>query len=177
MNFEELKNQADEKWNQLNDSPTPVIRVGTAMCGHASGAFRVIQSLKTLLAEKKIDAIIEEVGCIGLCYAEPLIDIKKQGKSRLFFNNVSVNNIEEIVEEYLVNNKIKNASTLGYLGKEGSVFNEPDLNTLPGIALQERIALRNAGHTAPGDIFQYIANGGYSGLNKALSTMEPSDVI
>ena len=44
MNFEELKNQADEKWNQLNDSPTPVIRVGTAMCGHASGAFRVIQS-------------------------------------------------------------------------------------------------------------------------------------
>ena len=177
MNFEELKNQADEKWNQLNDSPTPVIRVGTAMCGHASGAFRVIQALKTLLAEKKIDAIIEEVGCIGLCYAEPLIDIKKQGKSRLFFNNVSVNNIEEIVEEYLVNNKIKNASTLGYLGKEGSVFNEPDLNTLPGIALQERIALRNAGHTAPGDIFQYIANGGYSGLNKALSTMEPSDVI
>ena len=177
MNFEELKNQADEKWNQLNDSPTPVIRVGTAMCGHASGSFRVIQALKTLLAEKKIDAIIEEVGCIGLCYAEPLIDIKKQGKSRLFFNNVSVNNIEEIVEEYLVNNKIKNASTLGYLGKEGSVFNEPDLNTLPGIALQERIALRNAGHTAPGDIFQYIANGGYSGLNKALSTMEPSDVI
>ena len=177
MNFEELKNQADEKWNQLNDSPTPVIRVGTAMCGHASGAFRVIQSLKTLLSEKKIDAIIEEVGCIGLCYAEPLIDIKKQGKSRLFFNNVSVNNIEQIVEEYLVNNEIKNASTLGYLGKEGAVFNEPDLNTLPGIALQERIALRNAGHTAPGDIFQYIANGGYSGLNKALSTMEPSDVI
>ena len=55
------------------------------------------------------------MGCIGLCYAEPLIDIKKQGQSRLFFNNVSVNNIEQIVEEYLVNNEIKN----DYLLKSG----------------------------------------------------------
>tara|TARA_B100000519_G_scaffold55100_1_gene46049 strand:+ start:16386 stop:18131 length:1746 start_codon:yes stop_codon:yes gene_type:complete len=177
MNFEELKDKADQEWNLLNDSPLPVIRVGTAMCGHASGAFRVIEELKSILSEKKIDAIIEEVGCLGLCYAEPLIDIKKQGQSRLFFNNVTTDSINTIVEEYLINNKIDTTSTLGYLGSEGPNFNEPDLNSLPGIALQERIALRNAGHTSPGDILQYIANGGYGGLHKALSSMEPSDVI
>ena len=43
--------------------------------------------------------------------------------------------------------------------------------------LQERIALRNAGHIAPDDIYQYIAKGGYAGLNKALFAMEPADVI
>ena len=61
MNFEELKDKADQEWNLLNDSPLPVIRVGTAMCGHASGAFRVIEELKSILSEKKIDAIIEEL--------------------------------------------------------------------------------------------------------------------
>ena len=42
---------------------------------------------------------------------------------------------------------------------------------------QNRVALRNAGHVAPADILQYIANDGYSGLNKAISSMSPSEVI
>ena len=37
--------------------------------------------------------------------------------------------------------------------------------------------MRNAGHIAPGDILQYVANDGYAALNKALFEMEPSGVI
>ena len=41
---------------------------------------------------------------------------------------------------------------------------------------QVRIALRNAGHIDPTDIYEYIASGGYSGLDKALSGMSPQEV-
>ena len=41
---------------------------------------------------------------------------------------------------------------------------------------QVRIALRNAGHIDPTDIYEYIASGGYSGLDKALSGMTPQEV-
>ena len=60
-----------------------------------------------------------------------------------------------------------------------NAFSTPllDLMTLPMMQLQERIALRNAGNIAPGDIYQYIANGGYAGINKALFGMKPEDVI
>ena len=40
-------------------------------------------------------------------------------------------------------------------------------------AREQRIALRNAGHIDPTDLYQYIANGGYAALNKALTEMTP----
>jgi NADH-quinone oxidoreductase subunit F len=43
--------------------------------------------------------------------------------------------------------------------------------------LQERIVLRNAGHIAPDDVYQYISTGGYAGLNRTILDMQPADVI
>lgn len=176
-NYEEIKTKADEHWNSLNNSKIPFIRIGSAMCGHASGAFRVEKTLKSILTEKNIRANVYQVGCIGLCYAEPIIDIKKEGKPRLFFRNVSPENIGDIIESYVINDALPPHNVLGYLGDEGPIGNAPSIEDIPGISLQNRIALRNAGHTAPSDILQYIANDGYKGLHKALRSMEPSDVI
>ena len=41
---------------------------------------------------------------------------------------------------------------------------------------QHRIALRNAGILEPGNIHQYIANDGYSALNRALRDLTPDEV-
>jgi NADH:ubiquinone oxidoreductase subunit F (NADH-binding) len=42
--------------------------------------------------------------------------------------------------------------------------------------LQKRVALRNAGTVVPGDVYQYIASGGYQALHKALTAMTPDKV-
>ena len=42
---------------------------------------------------------------------------------------------------------------------------------------QLRIALRNAGTIDPYDIYQYIANGGYSALHRALTEMTPEQTL
>ena len=175
--YSELKQKADEHWNGLVNGGVPYIRIGSAMCGHASGAFRVEEALRNTLDQKGIKANIGEVGCIGLCFAEPLVDIKKHGRPRIFFKNVAPDDVETIIESYLINDSLPEDLVLGHLGDESSVGNEPSLETLPGIYLQNRIALRNAGHIAPSDILQYIANDGYNGLHKALTEMEPADVI
>ena len=39
VNLDELKADADQRWQALVNGPKPWIRVGTAMCGHAAGAF------------------------------------------------------------------------------------------------------------------------------------------
>ena len=177
MKYEEITSQATAEWVDMTSGRVPLIRIGTAMCGHAAGAFRVIKALRKCLESKGLEANIQEVGCLGLCYAEPLLDIKKAGKSRLFFNNVAPEDIEYIVDEYLVNEGYPKEKVFGYIGEEGPVSGEESLEMLPGLKLQHRIALRNAGHTSPHDINQYIANGGYSGLYKALTDMSPSEVI
>ena len=146
------------------------------MCGHAVGAMGVLAALKDGLESRGVDAEVDEVGCLGICFAEPLMDIMKPGGPRLFFNNVTPEEAVEIAEAYLVDGRIPTGRALGYLG-DTPVDGVPDLNTLPGIKYQQRIALRNAGHIAPDDIDQYIAQDGYAAINKALFEMEPADVI
>ena len=174
--YQDLRSEADRRWQSLESGEKPWIRVGTAMCGHAAGAFQVVDAIRTELAAREIDATVDEVGCLGICYAEPLVDILKAGSSRLFFKNVTPGDIPGIVESYIVNDTVPQGKSIGYLG-DTAIRGVPDLNTLPGIEYQERIALRNAGHIAHNDIYQYIANDGYGALNKALFEMEPADAI
>ena len=104
------------------------------MCGHAAGAFRVANRLKTVLSERSIKANLDEVGCLGLCYAEPLLDIKKPGRPRIFFNNVSSDDVEQIIEDYLINDLLPESRVLGYMG-EGEVTDSTDsMENIPGIA-------------------------------------------
>ena len=175
-NFAELKAKADQRWQELVSGDTPWVRVGTAMCGHAAGAREVVDALNAGLESRGIKAVVDEVGCLGLCFAEPLVDILKPGKPRVFFKNISPSDVQSLIDGYLAGDGLLPDQTLGYLG-DGSVDGVRDLKTLPSMALQQRIALRNAGHIAPNDIYQYIANDGYQGLRKALSDMEPADVL
>ena len=146
------------------------------MCGHAAGALEVVEALKAKLASVKMEATVDEVGCLGLCFAEPLVDILTAGRPRLFFGNLSASDVPRLVDEYLVRNRIPKGRALGYLG-DGPADDVPDLQSLRVMGLQQRIALRNAGHIAPDDIYQYIANGGYGGLDRALTEMKPADVV
>ncbi len=174
--YQELKAEADERWIRLTAGDRPWIRIGTAMCGHAAGAYQVIDALRAELASRGVDAEIDEVGCLGICFAEPLVDVLKPGGSRLFFNNVTPDDVPQIVDEYVVNGRVPAGKAIGYLG-DSPIDGVADLNSLPGMRYQERVALRNAGHIAPDDLYQYIAQGGYSALSKATSEMEPDAVI
>ena len=174
--YEEIKKTADERWQRLTAGDRPWIRVGTAMCGHAAGAYQVIDALKAELQARDIPAVVHEVGCLGICYAEPLVDILKPGSSRLILRNVTADDVPEIVNNYLVNGTVPHDSAIGYLG-DTPIDGVSDLNEVPGFGRQMRIALRNSGHIAPGDIYQYIAQGGYAAIDKAISRMEPADVI
>ena len=174
--YEELKAQAESRWRELTNGEKPWIRIGTAMCGHAAGAFDVRDAIRSELEQQGIDANLDDVGCLGICYAEPLVDILKPGGSRIFFNNVTPDDVPNIVRSVLVENRLPASNVLGYLGNV-QVEGAEDLNRLPGINMQQKIALRNAGNTAPADVLQYIANGGFSGLYKALFEMQPDEVI
>ena len=174
--YTELRQRADEHWQGLVAGERPWIRVGTAMCGHAAGAAEVLDAIRNELEARGVEANVDEVGCLGLCFAEPLVDILKPGGSRLFFGNVTPGDVPALIEGYLLSGGVRGPEPLGYLG-DTPIDGVPDLNELPGMRLQERIALRNAGTIAPADVLQYVANGGYAGLNKALFEMDPQGVI
>ena len=146
--YQEIKTTADERWQRLTAGERPWIRVGTAMCGHAAGAYEVIDALKAEVEKRDINAVIDEVGCLGICYAEPLVDILKPSGSRLFFHNLTPEDVPEIIESYLVEDTVPETKVLGYMGDD-PIDGVGDMNDIAGINRQLRIALRTRATLPP----------------------------
>ena len=174
--FEVLESVAKQRWEDLNSGSKPWIRIGTALCGEAAGSKNLLPRIQNILDALKIDANVSEVGCLGLCFAEPLLDIQLPGQSRVFYRNVSEDDLEQIITSHIKDSNIN--SDLAFLYSGGDELSDVNrLESHPMKAKEQRIALRNAGNIDPYDINQYIANGGYQALNKALSEMDSEAVL
>jgi len=171
--YEPLKQHALDLGRQMQSSSR--IRVGTALCGMAAGASEVLETLIKEIGDRGADVSVNEVGCLGLCYAEPLVDIQLPGGPRVFYGNVSVDEVPELLESHITQGQPLWDRALAYTGDDALV-SAPYLQDLTMMQGQVRVALRNAGHIDPADIYQYIASGGYAGLAKALSSMTPQEV-
>ncbi|MBP1745890.1 MAG: dehydrogenase (quinone) [Deltaproteobacteria bacterium] len=166
---------AKKKWKDLEDNKEPIIYVGAASCGRAAGALEVLKGIDEFLAENKVSARVIQVGCIGPCYLEPLIDIKLPGQPRVSYNNVNTKTLPIILKSHLLGGVPHAKLALGNFGKE-AFHDIPRFFDLPMLKPQVRIVLRNCGFVDPEDIDQYLALDGYQGLMNALK-MSPEDVI
>ena len=136
------------------------IVIGEGSCGIAAGAQKVRTALEALIADE-----IGSTGCIGMCYLEPIVDLY-EGKTlvrRLV--RVSEKDAEAIAEAYKT----------GDLSKVDSITITPDDEDF--LNKQTRIALRHCGLIDPNSLEDYMANDGYEGLKKVLTTMTPEQVI
>lgn len=172
------KESAARKWKALNDSKIPVIYIGMASCGKAAGATKVLDQIRETLANNKLKAKIIQVGCIGPCYLEPLMDIRLPGMPRISYANVIPALAGKIVESNLIKNDPMPKLAIGYFGEDpkGYAKGIERFFDLPMLKPQVRIVLRNCGFIDPGEIDHYIANEGYDAIFNAFR-LGPEGVI
>lgn len=154
-----------------------VIYIGAGTCGLGAGAGKTLKAVNQYIKEKEIDAEIIKVGCIGLCSAEPLMDIKLPGKNRVSFRNVTANKASQILDNIL-QDKFSEENVLAQFKQDDQQEweNVPYLNEHFFFAPQKRLVLENCGIIDPVSIDEYIARGGYRALLNTLKTMEPYEV-
>ncbi|MEN8172283.1 MAG: NADH-quinone oxidoreductase subunit NuoF [Chloroflexota bacterium] len=161
-----LQNKASSSWERLNTGDKTLITVGNATCGRSAGAMDVMETLQAETAENGIECNVIEVGCIGLCYMEPIVSIKKPGQPMVFFGNVTVKQTKKLIQDYLINDDLPTELTLGTYG-DGQIEDIPALFDIPVLKPQVRRALNRVGFIDPTNVDHYFANNGYSGLEKA----------
>ena len=173
--YNEIKTKASNLVNQFITKPR--IRISLDMSGFASGADEILDAFKDSVKKYKKDVYLTVNGGFGMANEEPLIDIQLPGTGRVFYSKVTVEDVDNIFVEHVINNK-------PIIDRAFAVLDYPELNTvlpelheLPMMKKQLRIALRNAGHIDPENIYEYINIGGYGALDKALSTMNSDEVI
>jgi NADH-quinone oxidoreductase subunit F len=170
--FEEIKRQAEVRWQELQ-SGKAVIMVGAATCGRAAGALEVIRAFKNELKKHNLDCPVVEVGCMGHCYAEPIVIIAKPGFPPICYQQVNPVIAQRLVREFILGNDPCLEFVLGALEENELV---PSLSDFPRAKFEQKVILKNCGHIDPKNIDHYIANGGYSALVKALQ-LKPKEVI
>jgi NADH-quinone oxidoreductase subunit F len=169
--FDILRNEAITKWEELTRSDVPVIYLGTASCGRAAGALDVLQTLQETLLQYHLQARIIQVGCIGPCYLEPLMDIAMPGSPRVSYANVTPEKAKKILLANLVDGERLPRMAKGHFGDEAfsAQTGIPRFFDLPMLKPQVRIILRNCGLIDPEEIDQYLARDGYLGFIKVLA--------
>jgi len=155
----------------------PTIFVGAGTCGLGAGARATLRVLRDYLAEHSLDADVVEVGCIGMCVAEPMVDIQLPGKARLSFAGITGDKVGDLLDAVLAG-VVPEAGVLGQHRAEGLEAWEgvPYLDEHPFLAPQLRWVLANCGLIDPSSIDEYLARGGYRALAKVLSGLTPAEV-
>jgi NADP-reducing hydrogenase subunit HndB len=77
------------------------IRVGVGTCGEAAGAGEVFKILSEQVKKLNLPVEVTKCGCIGMCYAEPLVEINLDGMPKVFYGKVDKAKAVEIVEKHI----------------------------------------------------------------------------
>jgi len=139
----------------------------------SSKAPAIMEKLQELLAANGIEKEVKIVktGCFGLCEKGPILVIYPEGAT---YCRVSVDDVEEIVNEHLIKGRIVKRLLLGDPNVEDVSKSRDNVGFF---AKQVRVALRNCGVINPENIEEYIARDGYAALAKAVTEMTPAEVI
>lgn len=172
MTFTEIKKKA-QAYLELLEREVHIL-VGAATCGQAAGSLEVMATWQSELARRKLEVPIIEVGCLGLCYSEPLVIISRPQSLRVVYGNVTPEMIPRLVEGYIMGDDPCLELSLGTLEKNDQEF--PFIPELPRFEHELRLILSRCGYIDPENIYAYIAHEGYAALEKALS-MTPEQII
>ena len=137
------------------------VKVGQGSCGISAGAAKVYSALE----KTNLNAKLTVTGCIGMCYLEPIVDVYDENGELTRLVRVSENDVQAIAD--FVNTGDASKVERLVVSEEDSLF----------LKKQTRIALRGCGIINPDEIDDYVENGGYTALKKALTEMTPESVI
>ena len=148
---------------------TTVIRVCMGPAGIAAGGKKVIEAFSEAFAQTGVPAEVKErcsshqVGCVGLCARDVLVEVHADG-AKTVYQYVKPDMVPRIVQEHLVD---------GAPVKEWLVDEAYDAF----YRKQIKIVLSDCGRIDPEEISAYQAVGGYEAAREVLHSWYPVEVI
>jgi len=166
-NLKELEAWREKLLSARGKNPLHIV-VGGGTCGEARGSLAVKEAIEKEIkakTEAKID--LKYTGCHGFCQREPIVIIGPYG---FWYAGVKVEDAKDIVESAVSGKPVER---LLYEEDGNKILKEDDI---PFYRAQKRVLLSSNRVSDPLLLEDYVTNGGYSALAKALS-MAPEAII
>ncbi|TES89668.1 MAG: NADH-quinone oxidoreductase subunit F, partial [Desulfobacteraceae bacterium] len=173
--FNTIREEAEKRRKAFTEAPVPKIHIGMATCGIASGALETKKAFEQALDERNIEARIHTVGCLGHCYAEPvvIIDHPDSGFPPIFYHEVTPGKAKMLVKLFLEGGDPRFEHVYGATEENDMI---PSVMEFARFNQEKRVVMEKCGHIDPEDIYDYIASAGYSTLVKAIK-LNPDEII
>lgn len=100
--------QSSMQLREMGDNVDNMIQVKVAMatCGIASGAKQVMETIINECNDRKLPVVVTQTGCMGYCYAEPTVEVKKPGQDPVVFGYITPAKATELVDKYIAGNEL-----------------------------------------------------------------------
>ena len=95
-----------------------IIKVGMSTCGLAAGAQKIFDLLENEVKRRNHQIQVKKVGCIGACYAEPLVDVNVEGTPHVLYAKVDEKTAQRIIDEHVKNKELVHDHLFYYEGVE-----------------------------------------------------------
>jgi NADH:ubiquinone oxidoreductase subunit F (NADH-binding)/(2Fe-2S) ferredoxin len=172
--YEELKTRSEEVWARVASPWHTLIKVGVATCSRVVGAEETLAALRREVDAQGLEADVMVTGCLGLCYAEPLVEIMHPRGQAVLYQKVTADKVPALLSKTLASEGVAAEMALATITGRGDSV--PAIDSLEFMRGQVRRLMANCGVIDPGSIEHYVARGGYEGLIKTLR-MKREDVI
>jgi (2Fe-2S) ferredoxin len=147
--FQAIRDEAAERRRAFREASGPKIHIGMATCGIASGALETRKAFEDVLAERDIQARIHAVGCIGHCYAEPVVVIEAPGFPPILYHQVTPGKARMLVKSFLEDGDPLFEHVLGATEENELI---PSVMDFPRFNREERVVMEKCGRIDPEDI-------------------------
>jgi NADH-quinone oxidoreductase subunit F len=173
--FDEIRRTAAARQQAFKEASGPKIHIGLSTCGIAAGALETRDAFEQALSRHGLEAHIHTVGCIGHCYAEPyvIIDHPDSGFPPIFYPEVTPGKAQMITRFFLVEGDPRFEHVLGATEENEMI---PWVMEFSRFNREKRVVMEKCGRIDPEDIYDYIADDGYSAL-AAMLQRSPQEVI
>ncbi len=156
----------------------------------ASGSGKVYESLKKAVATTRARAVVKSVGCSGMSYLTPLVEVVMPDGRSFRYGNVEPGDAEALVLRHF-----KPRRLTGHVGKAVSTalhrlltdecwepvtrysLNVRDSHVAGFLEGQTHVATEHCGQIDPVDIDEYLANGGFKALDECLKEIDRDKII
>ncbi|UCG48575.1 MAG: NAD(P)H-dependent oxidoreductase subunit E, partial [Phycisphaerales bacterium] len=166
------------------------IRLGLGSCCVARGSGKLREALQQALEQTGIRATVKRVGCVGMCYQTPLLEVVLPDKRSFLYTKVQPEDAGPILLRHFkvrgLRRKVSQAASRlldGMLTDENAEhvtrysIDVRDPSVADFLDRQIHIATEHCGHIDPVGLDEYLQFDGFKALNRCLGDLSREQVI
>jgi NADH-quinone oxidoreductase subunit F len=137
-----------------------IVTVGLGSCGIAAGAGKTYEKIRAMKETEKLDFTLKKTSCIGMCYREPLVEIRDETGTYIY-GDINEERAIEVIEKH-----VNQHDPIRDYIVQTDLFDAPENDFIDS---QIKIVLRNCGYIDPESLEEYESREGYHAIRKIAS--------